>query len=130
MKAYKKIATALMLTVMMTPFLAQAADGNWKKGRIYYRMVCTTCHKDHAGGPISPSTNTKAEWAAYLTADSHAKGRDKVSYYVSRKYRESIKTTNKAAKKYLKVPDARLMADVKAFVIYGAKDSDTPARCQ
>ena len=23
---------------------AQAYDGEWKRGRIYYRQVCTTCH--------------------------------------------------------------------------------------
>lgn len=129
MKAYKKILTACMLTALMTPFMAQAGEGNWKKGRIYYRMVCTDCHKDHAGGPISPATKTKAEWAAYLDADSHAKDKDKVSFYVSKEYRESIKATNRAAAKFIKIPDASLMADVKAFVIHGAKDSDNPARC-
>ncbi len=129
MKVYKSVVTAFVLGAFMTPFLAQADDGNWKKGRIYYRMVCTACHADSAGGAISPSTMTKAEWGTYIDADSHAKGKDKVSYYVSRAYRESIKDSNKAAAKFLKVPDAELMADVKAFVIHGAKDSDNPARC-
>jgi len=72
---------------------------------------------------------TKAEWDAYITADSHAKGKDKVSYYVSKSYRESIKATNKAAAKFIKIPNADLLGDVKAFVIHGAKDSDNPARC-
>ncbi|MFW2371772.1 MAG: hypothetical protein ACN4GM_01525 [Gammaproteobacteria bacterium] len=129
MKLYKSVVTAFMLGAFMTPFLAQAGDGNWKKGRIYYRMVCTACHTDNAGGSISPSTMTKAEWGAYIDADSHAKGKDKLSYYVSKAYRESIKDTNKAAAKFIKIPNADLMADVKAFVIHGAKDSDNPARC-
>jgi len=129
MKLYKSIVTAFVLGACMTPFLAQAGDGNWKKGRIYYRMVCTDCHKDNAGGSISPSVMTKAEWGAYITADSHAKGKDKVSYYVSKEYRESIKATNKAAAKFIKIPNADLLGDVKAFVIHGAKDSDNPARC-
>lgn len=129
MNMYKKVLAACMAGVLISPFIAQAADGNWKKGRIYYRMVCTACHKDHAGGAIPPSTKTKAEWKAYIEADSHAKGKDKVSYYVSKAYRESVKDSNRAAAKFLKVPDAALLADVKAFVIYGAKDSDNPARC-
>lgn len=129
MKLYKSVVTAFVLGAFMTPFIAQAGDGNWKKGRIYYRMVCTDCHKDNAGGSIAPSTMTKAEWGAYIEADSHAKGKDKVSYYVSKAYRESIKANNKAAAKFIKVPDADLMADLKAFVIHGAKDSDNPARC-
>ena len=129
MKIYKIFFEAFMLAVLMLPYVAQAADGNWKKGRIYYRMVCTACHKD-AGGSISPATRTKAEWAAYIVADSHAKGKDKVGYYVSKEYRESIKATNRAAAKFIDDADADLMADIKAFVTHGAKDSNTPARCK
>jgi len=129
MKLYKKIITACVLSVFTIPFMAQAADGNWKKGRIYYRMICTACHKDDAGGSISPRIKTKAEWSAYIDADSHAKGKDKVSYYVSKEYRESIKSSSRAAAKFINDPNDELMADVKAFVIHGAKDSATPARC-
>ena len=129
MKLHKPFAITLMACLLGAAIPVQAADGNWKKGRIYYRMVCTACHKDHAGGSISPATMTKAEWKAYIAADKHAKGKDTVSYYVSQEYRNSIKDTNKAAAKFLKVPNDELMADVQAFVIHGAKDSDTPARC-
>lgn len=130
MKAFKPLAMALSVLGMLSASLAvQAADGNWKKGRIYYRMVCTVCHTEQAGGAISPSTMTKAEWRAYLDADSHAKGKDKVSYYISQAYRKSIADENRAAAKFVKVPNEMLAADVRAFVIHGAKDSDTPARC-
>ena len=129
MKLYKKIITVFVLSAFITPFAVQAEEGDWKKGRIYYRMICTACHKDDAGGSISPITKTKAEWIAYLEADSHAKGKDKVSYYVSKEYRESIKSSNRAAAKFIKDTEASLMADVKAFVVHGAKDSATPARC-
>jgi cytochrome c1 len=105
-----------------------AYDGDWKRGRVYYRMVCTACHVEK-GGSIAPSTKTKAEWAAYFAADKHAKGKDSVKYYVSKKYRDSIKATNKAAEKYADVPEAELLEDVKAFANHGAKDSDTPAGC-
>lgn len=129
MKFVKPLFTALVLSSMAIPYVAQAADGNWKRGRIYYRMVCTTCHVDQASGSISPATKTIAEWKAYIEADKHAKGKDKVSYYVSKEYRESIKDNNKAAAKFLKLSNEALLADVKAFVIHGAKDSDNPARC-
>ena len=129
MKLINKIITTCVLALSMASMTIQAADGNWKKGRIYYRMVCTACHTDQAGNTIAPSTKTKAEWDAYLSANSHAKGKDKASFYVSKEYRESIKATNKAAAKFIKVPDATLLADVNAFVIHGAKDSDNPARC-
>jgi len=67
-----------------------------------------------------------------MDADKHdasGKSKPKVSDYTSKAYRESIKDSNKAAKKFLKMPDAALFADVKAFVVHGAKDSDTPASC-
>lgn len=129
MKAFKSLLSAVVLASVALPFAAWSADGNWKRGRIYYRMVCTDCHVDKAGGSISPATKTKAEWKAYIEADSHAKGQDKVSYYVSKEYREKIKDSNKAAAKFLKMPNDALLADVQAFVIHGAKDSDNPARC-
>jgi len=124
-----KLIIACMMSALLTPVIAQAEEGNWKKGRIYYRMVCTACHKDMPDGSISPASKTKAEWSAYLDADSHAKGKDKVSYYVSKEYREKVKGTNRAAAKFIKAPEASLLADVKAFVLHGAKDSDSPARC-
>ncbi len=128
MKMSKLISAAFATFVVCIPYL-HAADGNWKRGRIYYRMVCTSCHVDQAGGAISPATKTIAEWKAYMEADSHAKGKDKVSDYVSKEYRDSIKANNKAAAKFIKLPNDSLFADVSAFVVHGAKDSDNPARC-
>ncbi len=124
------VSLALCLSGAILP-MAQAADGDWKIGRIYYRMVCTDCHKQQAGGAISPSSYTKAEWSAYIEADKHAKDKDSLKHYVSTEYRDSIKDTNKAAgnKKIAAKSDEELLADVQAFVIHGAKDSDTPARC-
>ena len=51
------------------------------------------------------------------------------SHYVSKPYRASIKATNKAAAKFVDVPEEELWEDLKAFVITGAKDGDAPARC-
>lgn len=114
---------------------ARADDGNWRLGRVYYRMVCTACHAapDGGGHAIAPSTRTKAEWTAYMAADKHdatGKANPKVSYYASTAYRESVKDSNKAAAKFLKMPQDKLLASIGAFVVHGAKDSDNPASCQ
>lgn len=127
MKLFKPLASALLLGMLVTAFSAQAADP--KRGRVYYRMVCSVCHMEKAGGPIAPNTRTKAEWSAYLQVDKHAKGKDSVKYYLSKQYRANIKATNKAAEKYAEVPDADLFEDIKLFVLQGAKDSDSPTSC-
>lgn len=129
MKIIKKVLTVCLVAAVMSPYLAWAGEGKWKMGRIYYRMVCTACHTGQAGESIAPSTKTKAEWDAYLAADSHAAGKDKLSYYISKDYRLSIKDSNRAAAKFSKVPNEKMMADVKAFVMHGAKDGPSPARC-
>jgi cytochrome c5 len=131
MKLHKPLVSALLLCVLGAPFAASAADGDWKRGRVYYRMVCTACHSEPAGGgkAIAPTVKTKAEWAAYIQADKHAKGKDSLKSYVSKEYRAKIKATNKAAEKYADVPDEELLNDIKAFVIKGAKDGDSPASC-
>jgi len=108
---------------------AHAADGDWKRGRVYYQKVCTDCHTAKAGGPIAPNARAMAEWTTYLNADKHAKGRESLKKYASREYRASIKATNKAAEKYAEVPDEQLFNDIKAFMLKGAKDGDSPASC-
>ncbi len=122
------ILSGLMLALAALPFAAQAGDGDWKRGRIYYRMVCTACHAQK-GGSIAPSKYTKAEWAAYIKADKHAKGKDSLKMYWSKAYRDSIKAGNKAAEKFADLSDQELMDDLKAFVEYGAKDGEKPASC-
>ena len=123
------LACTILLGAILAPMAAAAADTDWKRGRIYYRMVCTACHEAQAGGSIAPSTRTKAEWATYLQADKHAKGKDSLKYYLSKEYRDKIKATNKAAAKYADVSDQDLLNDIKAFVTKGAKDGDSPASC-
>jgi len=122
------ILPGLMLALAALPFTTQAGDGDWKRGRIYYRMVCTACHAQK-GGSIAPSKYTKAEWAAYIKADKHAKGKDSLKMYWSKAYRDSIKAGNKAAEKFADLSDQELMDDLKAFVEYGAKDGEKPASC-
>ncbi|KAF0103688.1 MAG: hypothetical protein FD187_956 [bacterium] len=128
MKLRSALLPTLILGLLATPFAAQA-EGDWKKGRVYFRMVCTACHTEKAGGAIAPTTKTMAEWKAYIAADKHAKGKDSLKYYVSKKYRESIKATNKAAAKFIDDDEAALLEDITAFMIKGAKDGDSPAKC-
>lgn len=106
---------------------AQAYDGDWKRGRIYYRQVCTACHNTELKKPVAPNDRTKAEWAAYIKADKH--GKNTVSSYFSKQYRDSIKSKNAAAAKFADVPEKDLLEDVKVFLNKGAKDGDAPASC-
>jgi cytochrome c5 len=108
---------------------ASAYDADWKRGRVYYRSVCTACHAAQTGGSIAPSEMTKAQWGSYLQVDKHTKGKDSLKQYVSKAYRASIKTQNKAAEKFADVPDDELLEDIRAFVTKGAKDGDAPASC-
>lgn len=126
---YASTLTTALLALLGASFSAQAYDSDWKRGRVYYRSVCTSCHVALPVGSINPSTKTKAEWNAYLQADKHAKGKDTVGSYASKAYRASIKSGNKAAAKFADTPDKELMDDVKAFLIKGAKDGDAPATC-
>lgn len=121
------IATLALAAVVGTATTASAYEANWKRGRVYFRGVCTNCHEKKE--PIAPNAYTIAEWTAYLGADKHNKGADTVKQYVSVAYRASIKDGNKVASKFAEVPDAELLEDVKAFVLKGAKDGDAPASC-
>ena len=129
MKFRKSLATAAALVALAASLSAQAYEADWKRGRVYYRSVCTACHTAAPIGAINPSSRTKAEWAAYLQADKHAKGKDTVKEYVSKAYRTKIKAGNKAAEKFIDVPEQELGEDTKAFLIKGAKDGDAPASC-
>lgn len=136
MKLHKNLIVILAIILFGLSSLAKAEEGNgnWKKGRIYYRMVCSECHAEKAGGRISPAEKTKAEWLDYFEKNIHgpqdASTKYTASYFVSKEYRESIKDTNRAAAKMLKIPEAQLLEDVKAFLVHTAKDSDQPSRCE
>ena len=111
---------------------AEDLKPNKKRGQVYFKMVCTVCHMQQAEKTIPPATRTMDEWRAYFNANKHdltGATRPEVSYYMTREYRETIKDTNKAAKKFLKLSNEQIDADVREFVVNGAKDSDTPASC-
>ena len=129
MKFIKTLAATSVLALLGASLSAHAYEADWKRGRIYYRSVCTSCHVTTPAGTINPSSKTKAEWAAYLKADKHAKATDTVKLYVSKAYRAKIKAGNKAAEKFADTPDQELMDDVAVFLAKGAKDGDAPASC-
>ena len=123
---------AALLSFIVGSAFAADIEANKKRGQVYFRMVCTACHVDTTGITIPPAGRTMAEWRAYLKADKHdasGKTNPSVRYYLSETYRESIKDQNKAAKKFLTLPDGQLYADLFEFTVNGAKDSDTPATC-
>ena len=120
-----KVAAVMLCASAMSA--AQAYEGDWKRGRIYYRQVCTTCHTAELKKAIDPNGRTMAEWAAYFQADKH--GKNTVKLYFSKQYRDSIKAKNAAAAKFADVPEKDLLDDVKAFLHKSAKDGDAPAGC-
>lgn len=126
---FRPVLLPLLAATALFATSAQAYDADWKRGRIYYRSVCTSCHVASPIGSINPSSKTKAEWAAYFKTDKHAKGKDSVKQYVSKEYRASIKASNKAAEKFADVPDQELQEDVMYFLQRGAKDGESPASC-
>lgn len=129
MKSATPLTAAALLALLGASFSASAYDADWKRGRIYFRSVCTSCHVAMPVGSINPSSMTMADWSSYIQADKHAKGKETVKQYVSKAYRDSIKAANKAAEKFADVPDQELLDDIKAFVIKGAKDGEAPASC-
>lgn len=114
-------------------FAASAYEGDLKRGRLYFRQICTTCHQTMLGKAIAPNERTKADWTAYVKADKHdksGKSNSSVKYFTTKAYRETIKGSNKAAEKLLNANDAELYADVQAWLHFSAKDSDNPSGCQ
>jgi len=130
MKMQKPLLLALAAITLAAPLAAGAYEGNWKRGDIYYRMVCSDCHKSQPCGPIAPNSRTRAEWMSYLEADKHAKGKEALKPYFGKAFRASIAGKNKAAAKFADVPDAELQADVEALLMRSAKDGDAPTGCR
>lgn len=124
---------ALCLGLGAASLSASAYEGDLKRGRLYFRQICTACHHEAVGKAIAPNERLKADWAAYIKADKHdksGKSNPSVKHFTSKAYRETIKGKNKAAEKLLNANDAELYADVQAWLQHSAKDSDNPSGCQ
>ena len=112
--------------------VAVFAEGDPRLGRLYYRSICTDCHVAQIGNGIPPNDRTIAEWRNYLSDDRHAPGsafESRVSDYTSQAHRESIKEHNLVAQRFLSVSDEQMFANVRAWLVSSAKDSDRPAGC-
>jgi cytochrome c5 len=118
-------AASAMLILPALPSFADG-DGNWKRGRIYYRAACTSCHTAEIGESISPASKKIAEWETWIETPE---GAEHLAEYVSQDYRASIAPDNKVAEKFAPIANEDLWADIRAFVVYGAADSATPATC-
>lgn len=132
--AMQRFVRVLTCTVLAAAsFAASAYEGDLKRGRLYFRQICTACHQQMLGKAIAPNERTKADWSAYVKADKHdksGKSNPSMKYFTTKAYRETIKGSNKAAEKLLNANDAELYADVQAWLQYSAKDSDNPSGCQ
>jgi hypothetical protein len=123
------ITVPLVAAAILSAAPALAYDADWKRGRIYYRAICSSCHATTPGGVIQPSGRTKAEWEAYMKADKHNKGKEPVTKYFSKEYLDSVKANNKAADRFSSVPSDQLLQDVQLFLQRSAKDGPAPATC-
>jgi len=123
------ITVPLVAAAILSAAPALAYDADWKRGRIYYRAICSSCHSTTPVGVIQPNSLTKAEWAAYVEADKHNKGKEPVKKYFSKEYLDSVKANNKAADRFSSVPSDQLFQDVQLFLQRSAKDGPAPATC-
>lgn len=126
----KKLAFCVLLVACGSS--AFAYDGDTRRGRLYFRQICTSCHQSSVNKAIPPNERTKAEWSAYLQADKHDKtgqSNPSVKYFTSKAYRQTIKASNKVADRLANIEDAEIYADVQAWLLYSAKDSDNPSGC-
>lgn len=127
-----RIAIVSVVACVGISGVARAEAGDPRLGRLYFRSVCTECHVRMIGKAIPPNTKTVAEWTGYMDADRHdASNRpeSKLSHFTSRAFRQSIRAENKVADKFIAVEDAHMFANVRAWLIGSAKDSDNPASC-
>ena len=130
MPSMTRVSVAVALLAIGTS--AFAYEGELKRGRLYFRQICTSCHQEMIGKAIAPNERLKADWVAYIKADKHdktGKSHPSVKYFTTKAYRETIKGKNKAAEKLLNANDADLYTDVQAWLQSSAKDSDNPSGC-
>ena len=132
MKPTTLTRVAVLIVLAGTTSAALAYEGDLRRGRLYYRQICTTCHQATLGKAIAPNERKKADWAAYVKADKHdktGKSNASVKYFTTKAYRETVKDSNKAAAKLLNANDGEILQDVQAWLQYSAKDSDNPSGC-
>jgi len=97
-------AFALLLVVAAS--VAEAVEGNARKGKFLFRKSCRSCHGTTASD-LSPMTKTQAEWIQIFAA-----------------------TDNIPCVKDWPALSAADKNDILAYAHEFAKDSPTPAKCE
>lgn len=126
-----KITPAVALIAALLVLVVDAqAKSNPRRGNVYYNQVCNACHKLE-GKDIQPNSRTIEDWAVYFAVDQHINGDGKTSvkHFLSKSYRSSIASENKAAKKFQKLSEEQLFQDVRAYLLNNASDSDVTNPC-
>jgi cytochrome c553 len=88
--------------------LAMAAEGNSRKGKYLFRKNCRACHVENGQAKdLSPMDLTQAQWKQTFADPAKLKCKDEWA---------------KLSKQDL--------SDIEVYMVEGAKDSPTPAKCK
>ncbi|MCK7579406.1 MAG: hypothetical protein MZV65_29250 [Chromatiales bacterium] len=120
----------MVAVVLGLPLLAQA-EGDWKRGRVYYRMVCTACHVEQASGAIAPEHQDQGRMDGLPAGRQARQGQGHASSTTSaRTTATASRPPTRRPRSSPTCPNRSCSRIVKAFVITGAKDGDAPAELQ
>lgn len=108
-----RIITMMIVALVCFAFTVHAEEGDKRKGKYAYRNVFKTCHAQNASVPDKPTVNpdakTQAQWKkVFETKDFAQFGCKDV---------------------WAKLSDEDLK-NISAYLISGAADSPTPAKCK
>ncbi|MBK6675959.1 MAG: hypothetical protein IPG52_03585 [Rhodocyclaceae bacterium] len=63
MPSMTRVSVAVALLAIGTS--AFAYEGELKRGRLYFRQICTSCHQEMIGKAIAPNERLKADWGLH-----------------------------------------------------------------
>jgi cytochrome c5 len=102
------LAAACLGTFMASGLILGEVKGDEKKGKESFKNSCKTCHgKGAEAGEVTPLKKTMSQWERYFAKGEHKKGQEKLTDVVS----------------------AEELADISAFLVAHAADSDQPETC-
>ncbi len=108
-----RIVTMMLLAVVFFAFTVHAEDGDKRKGKYAYRNVYKTCHakdpKSPDKPPVNPDSKTQAQWKKIFDTKDFAQFGCKDVW--SKLSDEDLK-------------------NICAYLVSGAADSPTPAKCK
>ena len=50
---YLSVSFLILVVTAAAVLATENGTGDWKRGRIYYRLVCNACHKEETGQAIT-----------------------------------------------------------------------------